>query len=313
MKYLLYILLWGASAAVYAQQGGEVFSFLRYPASARANALGGHAVAVVEPDAALVFGNPGLLGAEMDRTVSLGYMNFFSSVSMGSAIYSRAVGENGAWAAGATYAGYGSFLQTSAENRSEGEFSVGDVSINAFYAHNLSSKWRGGIALKFLYSSLERYSSVGLAADAGLSFFDADRDFSFGLALKNVGAQLRAYNEARFPLPLDFQAGFSKKPAHAPFRFSVAAISLHRWEGVNFFEHFSAGVEFIPTESFWLGIGYNPQTARDMKLETGNSLGGFSAGGGFRIKGFEAGVSVARYHPSALSVLMSVSMSCGSF
>jgi hypothetical protein len=308
-----------------AQNGEEVFTFLRYPFSARVSALGGNNVSVVERDPSLVFHNPALSGAEMDGMVNLNYLNFISDIHLGSALYTRALGENGAWGIGANFISYGNFRQTTEEKQTEGEFSVEDVSLNVFYSRNLSERWRGGLSLKFLYSSLESYTSFGLAADAGLSYYDSEKEFSAGIVLKHAGAQLKAYYDERQRLPWDIQAGFSKRLAHAPFRFSLTAMYLNTWDfryiddtnpsyaGDTFFQtlikHVVIGIDFIPSENFWLGIGYNPKTQSDMKLQSGNGLGGFSAGGGIRIKAFDTGVSIARYHPSALSLMISISAS----
>jgi hypothetical protein len=309
---------------VVAQNGSEAFTFLRYPASARVNALGGDNVSIVEPDPSLVFHNPALAGAEMDGMMNMNYMNFISDIHLGSALYAKALGEKGAWGFGAHFISYGNFKQTTEEKQIEGEFSVEDVSLSAFYSHNLSERWRGGLSLKFLYSSLESYTSFGLAVDAGLSYYDPEKGFSAGVALKHVGAQLKPYYDKRQRLPWDVQAGFSKRLAHAPFRLSVTAMYLNVWDfryiddtdrtytGDAFFQtlvkHFVFGVDFIPSDNFWLGLGYNPKMQADMKLQDGNRLGGFSAGGGVRINTFDVGVSVARYHPSALSLMISLSV-----
>ncbi|MDR1259691.1 MAG: type IX secretion system protein PorQ [Tannerellaceae bacterium] len=304
--YVIFLFLLTAAGTA-AQNGGEVFTFLRYPSSARVNALGGSNVSLVERDPSLVFHNPALSGAEMDGMVNLNYMNFSAGVRFGSALYTRALGETGAWSVGAAYMSYGNFRQTTPENTVTGQFSVEDISLNAMYSHNLSERWRGGIAIKFLYSSLESYTSIGLAADAGLSYYDEERNFSAGIALKHAGAQLKAYYDERQPLPWDIQAGFSKRLEHAPFRLSLTAAYLTSWD-MGFFKHFVAGVDFTPSDNFWLGVGFNPKINADMKLQSGNSLGGFSAGGGVRIKVFDVGVSVVRYHPSALSAMLSLSV-----
>jgi hypothetical protein len=308
-----------------AQNGEEVFTFLRYPSSARVNALGGNNVSVVERDPSLVFHNPALAGAEMDGMVNLNYMNFVSDVHLGSVLYTKALGENGAWGIGADFISYGNFRQTTEEKLIEGAFSVEDVSLSAFYSRNLSERWRGGLSLKFLYSSLESYTSFALAADAGLSYYDSEEEFSAGIVLKHIGAQLKAYYDKRQRLPWDIQVGFSKRLAHAPFRFSLTAMYLNSWDFSyidnsasaytgdtflqTFFKHFVMGIDFIPSENFWLGLGFNPKVNADMKLQSGNGLGGFSAGGGVRITTFDVGVSFARYHPSAFSLMLSVSAS----
>jgi hypothetical protein len=300
-------LLFALSVSFAAAQNGETgFAFLHYPASARVNAIGGNNVSLVERDPSLTFHNPALLGPEMSGTANLNYMNFVSDIHLGSALYSKALGESGAWGVGASFVSYGTLKQTTAEKVVAGEFSAEDISLDAVYSHNLSERWRGGLMLKFLYSSLESYTSYGLAVDAGLSYYDSEKEFSFGLVLKNAGAQLKAYYDKRQSMPWDVQAGFTKRLARAPLRLSLTAMYLNQWN-VGFFEHFVAGVDFVPSENFWLGLGFNPKVNADMRLENGNRLGGFSAGGGIRIKAFDVGVSVARYHPSALSLMLSLS------
>ncbi|MDR2498359.1 MAG: type IX secretion system protein PorQ [Tannerellaceae bacterium] len=289
-----------------AQTGAETYAFLRYPASARVMALGGYNVSLVEPDVSLAFQNPGLAGPETNRMLSLSYMNFFGAVNYGSALFARAMGEKAAWGAGVSFASYGSFRQISPDNIDEGEFSAGDLGLTVFYSRSLSDKWRGGIALKVLYSSLESYSSIGLAVDAGLSYYDSEREQSFGIAISNAGGQIKSYADRRYALPWDVRAGFSRRMAHAPFRLSLTAMYLNRWD-IAFVEHFVAGLDFIPSDNFWLAVGYNPRVARDLRMESGNTFGGFSAGGGIRIKSFDLGVGIARYHPSAMSIMIGIS------
>lgn len=330
MKHIRYIILFSLFVRLApAQNGEEVFTFLRYPTSARANALGGNNISLVERDPSLIFHNPALLGAEMDGMVNLNYMNFISDINLGSALFTKARGENSAWGVGASFISYGTFQQVSPENIHEGDFSVKDISLNTFYSHNLSEKWRGGLSLKFLYSSLESYTSLALAVDAGLSYYDSEKEFSAAIALKHIGVQLKAYDKDRQKIPWDIQLGISKKLAHAPFRLSVTTMYLNRWDfdyidktdetykGDNFFKtffkHFVFGIDYIPSENFWVGIGFNPKTNLDMKLRGANGMAGFSGGAGVKIKMFDIGASVAKYHPSALSVMVSVSMTLSDF
>jgi hypothetical protein len=315
MKNILYVLfLLLAAPVAIAQNGEEVFAFLRYPSSARVNALGGNTVSLIERDPSLAFHNPALLGAEMDGMANLNYMNFISDINLGSALFTKALGENSAWGIGAGFINYGNFKQTTEENIVTGDFSVKDIGLQAFYSKELSERWRGGLTLKFLYSSLESYTSLGLAVDAGLSYYNSETDFSFGIALKNIGAQLKAYDEKRFKMPWDIQLGMSKKMAHAPFRFSLTAMYLPDFSFEKVAKHFVLGLDYVPSDNFWIGVGFNPKTNMDMKLqEGGNILSGFSAGAGISIKMFDVGVSVAKYHPSALSLLVSISTILGDF
>jgi len=303
----------------YAQEGKDGYNFLLFPTSARVSALGGTSVSLVESDPSLIFHNPALLGGEMDGRLNLNYMNYISDVNVGSVAFTKAFRERSAWGVGATYMNYGSMKETTVDNEQIGTFSVQDISLHVFYSYDLSEKWRGGLSMKALYSTLADYSSFGLAVDAGLSYFDTERDLSFGVALKNVGAQLKAYEDERQSIPWDLQLGVTKRMAHAPVRVSATAMYLNRWK-FNYvdntstetndsfletaFKHLVFGVEFLPTENLWLGVGLNPKTKMDMKLSSGNALGGFSIGGGIKVSRFSINASIARYHPSATSLMV---------
>ncbi|MDR2137987.1 MAG: type IX secretion system protein PorQ [Tannerella sp.] len=328
MKYIrLTACLLAVPCLLSAQEGGEVFTFLRYPTSSHVNALGGYTVSLIERDPSLIFHNPALLGGETDGMVNLNYMNYIAGIHTGSAVYTKAFRERGAWGIGARFFSYGSMKEVDASHTVLGNFSANDLSINVFYSHDLSEQWRGGVSFGMLYSGLAEYTSFGIAVDAGLSYFDPDKGISYGFALKNIGAQLKTYDGKREKLPWDIQLGLTKKMEHAPLRFSMTAVYLNRWKfnyadaslketklNENFFrtavKHFVFGVDFIPSENFWAGIGYNPKMSADMQLkEGGNRLGGFSAGAGLRVSRFDLNVSAARYHPSAISLMLSVSVS----
>ena len=83
MRHTLIILFFSfVLQSVAAQSGDQVFEFLTLPSSARANALGGHTVSLVERDPSLIFHNPALLGGEMDGMINLDYMNYIADVNV---------------------------------------------------------------------------------------------------------------------------------------------------------------------------------------------------------------------------------------
>ena len=330
MRNILFILFFTfLLQAVTAQTGDTGYTFLRYPSSTRANAMGGNTVSLVERDPSLIFHNPALLGAEMDQMVNLNYLNYISDINVGSALFTKAYKEKGAWGVGASFFSQGKIRGMSEEGLPTGDFTAKDISVNGFFSYDLSERWRGGASLKFLYSSIGDYTSVGMAVDAGLSYYDSEKEFSFGFAFKNIGAQLKAYEDERQKMPWDIQMGITKRMAHAPIRLSLTAQYLTKWKveyvddydreyaGDNFFKsfvkHLVIGVDYVPSDNFWLGVGYNPKTALDMKLQGGNALAGFSGGAGVRIKMFDVGISVAKYHPSALSMMLSISTTISDF
>lgn len=315
--------------ALSAQTGDAGYTFLRYPASARANALGGNTVSLVERDPSLIFHNPALLGAEMDQMLNLNYLNYISDINVGSALYTKALKDNAAWGVGASFFSQGTIRGMSEEGLPTGDFTAKDISLNGFFSYDLSERWRGGASMKFLYSNIGDYTSIGLAVDVGLSYYNSENEFAFGVAFKHIGAQLKAYEDERQKMPWNIQMGFTKRLAHAPIRLSVTAQYLTRWQipyiddsasgetNDKFFKallkHLVIGVDYVPSDNFWLALGYNPKTAYDMELQGGNALAGFSGGAGVRIKMFDVGVSVAKYHPSALSLMLSISTTLTDF
>lgn len=329
MRFFSVLLFLSITAAAVAQEGDHVFNFLRIATSTRAAALGGHNISLIENDPNLAFHNPGLLGPEMDMALSLSYSNYIADINMGSAIFTKAVRERAAWGAGIQFINYGNFKEALSDNTVIGSFSANDFSFNGFFAYDLSDRWRGGATGKFIYSAFDTYSSVALAVDLGISYYNPDKGFSAAMAFKNLGGQLKAYTDERAKIPWDIQLGLSQRLAHAPFRFSMTLQHLNRWKfqytdtssedgapvkekfGRTFFNHFIFGLDFIPTDNFWLGIGFNPKVNGDMKRQNGGGFAGFTAGGGFHIKRFDIGFSYLNYYPGAASLQFSLGIYVG--
>ncbi|MFR9166427.1 MAG: type IX secretion system protein PorQ [Dysgonomonas sp.] len=308
----------------YAQEGEKVYRFLNLPTSTHVNALGGSNVSLVDNDISLVFHNPALLGEEMNMNVNVNYMSYIADIGYGSAIFGKSINELSTFAVGLSYLDYGDMKQASAENEADGNFSAKEWVLNGVYSRDLTPFLRGGVAMKFLYSSIDSYSSTAIGVDVGLSYYNKDKSFSAGLAIKNVGAQLSAYNEKRVSLPWDVQLGLTKRLGHSPLRLSVTGIYLNQWKfekvnkanGINddedsffktFTKHLVFGLDVIPTENLWLGVGYSPKVHSDLKIQDGNKWGGWNLGAGVRVKRFNIGFSFAQYHPDATSYHFSLS------
>ena len=317
VRYIFLILIINSFLNTFAQGGESVFDFLRLPYSARVSAMGGTNISMIEEDPSLVFQNPGLLGGEMDKGLNVSYLMYLADISAGSVIYTKASGKRGAWAIGINYLDYGDIKETTLENVIIGDLNLKDIAVNGFYSYDITEKIRGGINIKFIQSSYGEFSSIGLGVDLGLSYCNPDNELSLGLTAKNLGRQIKAYHEELFMMPLDIQFGMTKRLAHAPLRVSVTSVRLNEWQTYNlsgkktpfienFFKHFIFAFDFIPSESFWIGMGYNVKTSVDMSLKESNRMGGFSGGAGIRVRSFEVSASVGKYHPSGTSLMFSL-------
>ena len=178
-----------------AQESQTAYNFLRLPVSAHAAALGGDNVTLIDDDAWLMYNNPALLSSVSDKTVALNYMNFMRGVNLAGVAYNRVIKERASVALSANYVNYGQMRYTTADNQDLGEFSAKDIAVTAYFSYMLTDKLAGGIAAKVLSSSIGHYHSVGVGVDLGLNYYDADRELSLSVVGKNLGGQLKAYDD----------------------------------------------------------------------------------------------------------------------
>lgn len=325
-----------ASLSTYAQTGNSAYTFLSLPVSSHANALGGNNISIIEEDVTLIEQNPALLGPELDLQLALNYMRYVADINVAGLTFAKAVGQRGALGFALQYVDYGKFTQTESDGTVTGTFGAKDMAFNVMYGHDFADRLRGGINAKLIYSSYEQYTALALGIDLGLNYYNPDKEFSASLLFKNLGGQLKKYNNTQEALPWDIQLGISKTLEHAPFRFSVTAWHLNKWhlsypalqdnpnvsEEViadksgfisNFFRHLIFGVDFIPTPNVYVALGYNYKTKTDMKTFGRSFLSGFSAGAGIRVKMFGIGVSLSQHHTSGTSFMFNLTTDIADF
>ena len=162
-------------------------------------AVGGDNVTLVEDDAALIFNNPALLSSVSDKTIGLNIMTYMAGAKTASATFNRTVGKRASWAVSGQYMDYGKMRQTDANNNQLGEFSARDISVAGYFSYMLNDRFAGGITAKFLTSHIGGYNSVGAGIDLGLNYFDPEHDWSLSIVAKNLGGQLKAYDDEYDP------------------------------------------------------------------------------------------------------------------
>lgn len=320
------LLVWGVfllaphiSASAQQLSKKEVYGFLQLPASAEAAALGGRTVSYISENPAMVFSNPGLYGQEMRGKLALSYLNYIGSAHAGSVLYGQDWHERGAWAVGGRFVQYGRMAGYDAQGLPTGHFAATDLALQATYAYDLSYYFRGGISLKGVYSHIDTYSSFGVGADVGVSYYNDENDLSLAIAATNIGTQLKGFHKERELLPWDIQLGMSQGLSHAPFRvhFLVHSLNPRMWgdrsrpllrRGLR---HLLLGLEFQPGERFNLIASYNPALAEDLRVQNGGALSGFSLGAGLRTSKLDIQLAATSFHPSVLSIMLSLSMPLG--
>lgn len=319
-----------AASSAYGQLGANAYSFLDVSSDTHALALGGYGIAVSGPDPMIVDQNPGLLGPEIGRVVALSYMRYFGSSNFAAAKFAQSAGERGAWAIGVRYLDYGSLDGYTSDGSYTGTFKPQDISVEGTYSHDFSDRLRGGINAKFIYSNYEEYTAIALAADLGLNYYDDEKDLSLSAVIKNAGGQVKRFNEEYDHLPFDIQLGYMQGLGGGPFSLAITAHHLTHWklpyyhhdqnigsdttteeEEYKFFptlfRHLTFGLQYSPSDRFYVALGYNYKTRTDMGTYQRSFLSGFSLGLGLNVKDFGIGVSFSQPHKSASTLALNLS------
>lgn len=290
-----------------AQESRTAYNFLRLPVSAHAAAVGGDNVTLIEDDASLIFHNPALLSSVSDKTVGLNFMTYMEGSVTASASYSRNVGDKASWAVSGQFVNYGSMRQTDADGQQTGDFSAKDIAVAGYFSYMLGSRIAGGITAKFVGSYIGDYNSLGVGFDLGLNYYDPDRDISVSVVAKNLGGQLKAYDDEYDPMPIDIQVGASKRFEHTPFRVSATLADLNHWD-YSFINHLTVGVDASLSQSLWLGAGYNFRRADEMGIENADGKSahgaGLSVGAGVNLDRFKVNLAYGKYHVSSSSLVI---------
>lgn len=309
-KIVLSFFLALLATSIQAQDGRTVYNFLRLPVSAHGAALGGNNISLVEDDESMIFHNPSLLSNVSDKTILINYMNYMAGVNTASAAFNKVIKERASVAFSGQYINYGSMKEMNADNIQNGEFSAKDISIAGYFSYLLTDRITGGVAAKFITSYIGEYNSLALGVDLGLNYYHHESELSISLVAKNLGGQVKSYDDNFERMPMDMQVGISKRLVHTPLRFSATLTDLTHWN-YKFIQHLSAGAELILSPQIWIGAGYNFRRAKEMSIENSDhekssNWAGFSLGAGLSLNNFKLNFAYGKYHVSSSSILINI-------
>ena len=324
---LLFILI-SVTATAAEGSSSSSYNFLNIPSSARVYGLGGVNISNIDEDINSVDQNPALLGPEYDMQLGVNYMRYIGGVNIAGVKFGNKATEHSAWAVGIQYFGYGKITGTDEFGNITDNFSPKDINFSGTYSHDITERLRGGITLKMLYSSYGEYSAFAIATDLGINYYDPEHDLSLSAVVANLGGQVKRFDEAYNRLPIDLRLGWSQSFGSLPIRFSVTAWNLTKWslpyydsgdgtasDGIeikesfasNLFRHLIFAADFVPSDKFHIGIGYNYKTRTDMSTYSRNILSGFSIGAGMNVKSFKFGIALSQPHSGATTFMVNIS------
>jgi hypothetical protein len=309
-KGLLAIVCWLLAISAYAQESQEVYSFLRLPVSAHVAALGGDNVSLTNDDATVIFHNPALITDISDKTLNVNFMTYMEGSTTASASFVRAYKERGSWGVSAQYMSYGEIKETTAANQQTGTFSPKDIALAGSFAYLLSNRISGGITARFISSTIGSYSSAAVAVDLGLNYQDTERGWSVSAVARNLGGQVKAYEEEFERIPFDLLVGVSRQLPNAPLTLHATLARLNNWDQA-FIKHLAVGADIRLSPAIYVSAGYNFRRSSEMKIDEGednssNHGAGLSLGGGIELERLKLNVSYAKYHVSASSLLVNL-------
>ena len=323
------------------RQSGRVYEFLNLSPTARITAMGGYAFPVLDNDPGMALRIPALLSPEMDNHLSMNFVDYFDDINYGTVAFTRYFEDLGQFSGSLQYINYGTFVEADHTGHVTGQFSAGEYSFQVGWGRPLNENFSIGSNTKLIYSSFHTYSSIGVAVDVSVAYFNPEQQLAASLVVSNAGRQLTYYHDGnREPLPFDLMLGVSKELANAPFRFSLVAHNLHNYNlgydspallpglfdnqtaeedpgwnerigdlADNLMRHVVAGVEFIPGDNFIFRMGYNYRRRQEMKVDTRLSTVGFSWGFGMQISRFRINYGRSNYHLAGAPNHISVSTS----
>jgi hypothetical protein len=310
MKKCVFTLFLGLfSTILQAQDSQTEYNFLRLPISAHAAALGGDNITIIEDDPSLMFSNPALAASVSDMTVGLSYMNYMKGANYMGASFTKAMSDKATLAGGIQYMNYGKMKEVDENNVQLGEFNASEIAVEAIFSYELAKNLVGGITGKFITSYIGSYNSIAVGVDLGLNWYDPEHEWSVSAVAKNLGGQVKAYDDNFGNMPFDLQLGVSKTFAALPVRVSATLVDLTHFN-YRFINHLNLGAEVLLSESLWIGSGYNFRRANDMKIGVGDDESshgaGFSFGGGINLERFKLNLSYGKYHAASSSIMVNL-------
>ena len=326
LRKLLFLFLFLLSATTFGQIGGKsVYQFLNLAQSPRQAALGGKTVTVVDYDVNQAFYNPATINAEMHNRLSANYGSYFGEVSYGTAAYAYTYDRHlQTFHAGISYVNYGTFEGRDELGNLTSDFTGSEAALSVGYAYNIP--WTDmfvGANAKLISSTLESYNSWGAAVDLGFLYVDYDNDINYGLTVRNLGFQIKPYQDTNEKLPLAIDAGISQLMENVPIRWHITFENLQQWniafsnpnraqgsldggseeEKVSFFNnalrHVILGAELFPEKGFNVRLGYNFRRGEELRIVDQRNFSGISVGFGLRFGKVKFDYSYSRYTVAA--------------
>jgi hypothetical protein len=264
--------------------GGTTAAFLKLGSGARATGLGGAFTAVSGDINAISYNPAGLAGLKRSEA-GFTRAELVEGVSYNFLSYSRPAAK-GNIGLGVNYLGQSSIEGRGANREVTGSFQASDTAVNLAYARPLTGRAALGLNFKYITSRIAGESADGWAVDAGWQYKMPVKGLSLGLAARNLGPKMKFLDEGS-ALPLTACAGAGYTLSGGILLSFDVSRRINERKTV-----FSFGTEYAVFNSLFMRAGY----LKDAVSGGGPAdAGGFKAGFGFKLKGFNLDYAVTPF------------------
>ena len=322
MKKALLILVFFITNNIVSQFAGEsTYQFLNISSSPRQLALGGKVITNFDYDVSQALYNPSVINNEMDNNISLNFFNYFADIKYGNAAYAYTLDNRGnTLHFGISYINYGDFEGYNELGEPTNNFTGNEAALSVGYGNKFKElPIYYGVNFKLITSKFEQYNSIGIASDIGFYYKDEDLKLDIALVIRNIGTQIKPYDNINEKLPFEIDLGVSQLVENAPIKWHITIENIQKWpiglsnpsrliidldgniteEKVTFMNdllrHVIIGTELFPESIFNLRLGYSFRRGEELRIIDEKNFSGLSFGFGIKFNKLRFNYSHARY------------------
>jgi len=300
--------------------GRHIFEFLNLSNSPYVAGAGGILPASDALNVSLMLQNPSLIRPQMHNQLALSYNSYFADIAVQNLSYTYYHPKHKInYGLSLQNVAYGQFTQTDVYGNVLGKTKANDFLLTFSASRAYTERWRYGVNIKWVSSQLGSTQAIGILADVGVSYFDKENLFTFGMVAKNMGVTLKNYNAqvGNEPLPFDLQIGVMKGLQNIPLKFFANVHHLYKWD-IRFndpsmikkdlfgqplqdpdkkytidklFRHINLGAELTLGKIIKVNIGFNHLRRSELGYNDAKGLSGMSAGMDIDLKKIYIGLS----------------------
>ena len=278
--------VWGTNSKV----GTTAYGFLKIDVGARSTGMGGAFVGLSDDETALFFNPAGLIQTETRRFFTT-YNNYITDIQSGFLGYVHPYSENTRLGASICYFNFGSFDKTDALGTNLGTFGASDFAFALSLAKQVSNRLSLGLTGRFIYETIDNYSSDALALDVGVMYTAADNRTRVGAVGQNLGVQLAGHTKShKDPLPSSVKVGVSHQMRELPL--VVTADAAKPFDNDIFF---NLGGELTALKPLYLRMGWSSFGKFSKTGSDKDNWAGFAAGFGVTWKVYRIDYAFSSY------------------